>query len=79
MNSDTGMAFISKVSEETCEEKNFERDYIRPRLHTGTGAVERAMQTPENLIFANLENNIGFTESINLALRVMRVTIHTGL
>ena len=48
-------------------------------MHTGYGAVERAIQTLKNLIVANLEDGIGITESVNRALRVMRFTIHTGL
>ena len=48
-------------------------------MHTGNGAVERAIQTLKNLIIANLEDGIGITESVNRALRVMRFTIHTGL
>ena len=48
-------------------------------MHTGNGAVERAIQTPKKLIIANLEDAIGLTESVNRALQVMRFTIHTGL
>ena len=48
-------------------------------MHTGNGAVERAIQTLKNLIIANLEDGMGITESVNKALRVMRFTIHTGL
>ena len=43
------------------------------------GAVEGAIETLKNLNIAILEDNVGFTESINRALRVMRYTIHTGL
>ena len=43
------------------------------------GAVECAIQTLNNLIIANLEDKIGFTERINRALRVMPFTIHIGL
>ena len=48
-------------------------------MHTGTGAVERAIQTLKNLIIANLEDNTCLTECVNRALNVMRFTIHTGL
>ena len=48
-------------------------------MHTGTGAVERAIQTLKNSIIANLEDNICLTECVNRALNVMRFTIHTGL
>ena len=49
--------------------------YCTPRIHTGTGAVERAIQTMKNLILANLEDNLCLTECVNRALKVM----HTGL
>ena len=45
--------------------------YSPPRLHAGTGAVESAVQTLKHLIIANLEDKIGFTESVNRTLRVM--------
>ena len=31
------------------------------------------------MIIANLEDKIGFNQTVNRALRVMRLTIHTGL
>ena len=40
-------------------------EYSPPRLHTGMGVVERAIQILKNLINANLENTIGSTESMN--------------
>ena len=48
-------------------------------MHTGTGAVERAIQTLKNLFIANLEDNTCLTECVNRALNVMWFTIHTGL
>ena len=77
--SDKGGAFISKEYQEFCKNRNIEIEYCTPRIHTGNGAVERAIQTLKNLIIANLEDGIGITESVNRALRVMRFTIHTGL
>ena len=64
---------------EFCENKNIDAEYSPPRLHTGMVAVERATQKLKILIIAILEDNIGFTGSINRALRVMRFTILTGL
>ena len=55
-----------------------EIEYCTPRVHTGNGAVERAIQTLKNLMLTNLEEGIELTESVNRALRVMRFTIHTG-
>ena len=74
-----GGAFISKEYIEFCKSKNIEIEYCTPRLHTGTGAVERAIQTIKNLILANLEDNLCLTECVNRALKVIRFTIHTGL
>ena len=76
--SDRGSAFKSEVNEEFFKNRIIEKEYSPSLLFTGTGTVERAIQTLKNLLIANLENKIGFTESINLALRVMRFTIHTG-
>ena len=56
-----------------------EIEHCPSRLHTGTGAPERAIQTLNNLNFAKSEDKIGFTENINRDLRVMGFTIHTGL
>ena len=77
--SDRDGAFISKDSIEFCKSKNFEIEYCTPRIHTGTGAVERAIQTIKNLILANLEDELCLTECVNRALKVMWFTIHTGL
>ena len=77
--SDKSGAFISKDYIEFCKSKNIEIEYSTPRIHTGTGAVERAIQTMKNLIVANLEDNLCLTECVNRALKVMRFTIHTGL
>ena len=54
-------------------------EYSPPRLHTRTAAVERAIQILKNLIIANLEDEIGFTENINQALKVVRFTNYTEL
>ena len=59
--------------------RNIEIEYCTPRVHTGNGVVERAIQTLKILIIANLEDGISLTESVNRALHVMRFTIHTGL
>ena len=62
-----------------CKNGNIAKEHSPPRLHTDTGPVERAIQTLKNLIYANLEDKMGLTESMSRALRVMRFTIHTGL
>ena len=77
--SDKGGAFISKEYQQFCKNRNIEIEYCTPRMHTGNGVVERAIQTIKNVIIANMEDRLCLTESVNLALRVMRFTIHTGL
>ena len=77
--SDKGGPFISKDYTEFCMSKNIEIENCTPKIHTGTGAVERAIQTMKNLILANLEDNLCLTECVNRALKVMRFTLHTGL
>ena len=69
--SDKCGAFISKDYIEFCKSKNIEIEYCTPRIHTGTGAVERAIKTMKNLIVANLEDNLCLTECVNRALKVM--------
>ena len=76
---DKGGAFVSKEYKEFCKSKNIEIEYSTPRLRTGTGAVERAIQTLKNPIIANLEDETCLTECVIKALNVMRFTIHTGL
>ena len=66
-------------NEEFANTKNIEIEYSTPRIHTGTGAVERAIQTLKTLIIENLEDNMCLTECVISALNVMRFTIHTGL
>ena len=68
-----------KNTENFCKNRNIEIEYCTPRIHTGNGTVERAIQTLKNLIIANMEDNTSLTESVNRALHVMRFTIHTGL
>ena len=77
--SDKGGAFISKDYIEFFKSKNIEIEYCTPRIHTGTGAVECAIQTMKNLTVANLEDNLCLTECVNRALKVTRFIIHSGL
>ena len=77
--SDTGGAFTSTEYKEFCKARNIEIQYCPPRMHTGNGTVERAIQTMKNLVLANMEDGNSLIESVNRALKVMRVTIHTGL
>ena len=42
-----------------------------PTLHRGIGVVEHAIQTLKNLIIANLQDKIEFTQSIDLSLKTV--------
>ena len=77
--SDKGGAFISKEYRQFCKNRNIEIENCTPRIHTGNGVVERAIQTLKNLVLTNMEDGKNLTESVNRALRVMRFTVHTGL
>ena len=77
--SDNGNAFIPKEYKMFCKNRNIEIKYSPPRLHTGTRAVECAIQTLKNLITANLEDKVGLTESVNRTLKIVSFTIHNGL
>ena len=77
--SDKRGAFVFKEYREFRKNQNIEFENCRLRVHTSNGTVERATQTSKNLIIANLEDGISLIKSVNRALHVMRLTIHTGL
>ena len=77
--SDKGGAFTSTEYKEFCKARNIEIQHCPPRMHTGNGTVERAIQTMKNRVLANMEDGNNLTESVNRALKVMRFTKHTGL
>ena len=77
--SDRGSTFISKEYKNFCNEQNIIRKYGTPNLHTGTGLVERTIQSLKNLIKANLEDTQNLRESLNKALYVLRFTTHTEM
>ena len=77
--SDKEGAFISTEYKEFCKARNIEIQCCPPRMHTGNGTVERAIQTTKNLVLANMEDRNNLTESVNRAFKVIWFTIHTGL
>ena len=77
--SDKGGAFISKENIEFCETQNINRLYETANLHTGTGLVDRTIQSLKNLILANLEDDQNLRESVNRALYVLRFTVHSEI
>ena len=74
---DNGSAFISKEYKSFCKEYIIIRKYGTPNLHTGTGLVERTIQSLKNITKTNLEETQNLRESLNKALYVLRFTIHS--
>ena len=77
--SDNGSAFISKECKSFCNEYNIIRKYSTPNLHTGTGLVERTIQSLKKLIKTNLEETQNLRESLNKALYILRFTVHSKI
>ena len=75
--SDNGSAFISREYKSFCKEYNIIRRYGTPNQHTGTGLVERTIQSLRSLTKTNLEETQNLLESLNKALYVLRFTIHS--
>ena len=74
---DNGSAFISKEYKSFCKEYNIIRKYGTPNIHTGTGLVERTIQSLKKLTKTNLEETQNLRQSSNKALYVLRFTIHS--
>ena len=64
MKTDKGGANISKEYKEFCKSRSIAIEYSTPTLHTGTGAVECAIQMMKNSIIATLEDNLCFLECV---------------
>ena len=75
--SDKGCAFVSKQYKEFFETQIIYYFYGTANSHTGTGLVERTIQSLKNLILANLEDGQNLRESINRALYVLRFIKHS--
>ena len=70
---------ISKEYRQFCKKRNIEIEYCTPRMHTGNGVVEKAIQTIKNLIIAKMKDGLCLAETLNRVLRAMHFTKHTGL
>ena len=77
--SDNGSAFISKEYKSFCKENNIIRKDGTPNIHTGTGLVERTIQSLKNVTKTNLEETQNLRESLNKALYVLRFTTHSEI
>ena len=75
--SDKDGAFIAKEYKKFCRSQNIDRAHGTANLHTGTGLVERTIQSLKNLVLANLEDDQSLRERVNRALYVLRFTIHS--
>ena len=76
---DRGSAFISKEFSKYCNENNIIRNYGTAILHTGTALAERTIQSLEKLPKASLEDGINLRNSLEKALDVLRLTIHSKI
>ena len=77
--SDNGTAFTSENFKKFCEKLGIKHITGLPNLHTATGLVERTVQRLKNFIRANKEEGKNLIESLQLALRAIRTSIHTKL
>ena len=66
--SDNGSAFISKEYKSFCKESIIIRKYGTPNLHSGTGLVERTIQSLKKLTKTKLEETHTLRESLYKAL-----------
>ena len=76
---DNASAFTGNQFDNYCKSKGIKFIPGLPNLHTATGMVERTIQTLKNYIRTNREDGKSITDSVQLALRSMRMTIHTRL
>ena len=71
--------FKSNAFQEFCNVEIIKRISCTPNLHTGTGQVERAIQTIKSLTRANLADGLTFEECVQLAFKTIRQTQHSKL
>ena len=70
---------FQKSTNNFAKHKTLTNIYGTDNLHTGTGLVERTIQSLKNLIVANLEVGQNLRESIKRALYVLIFTKHSEL
>ena len=74
---DKGTAFTGNEFRSTCKKPNIKLIYGTPYKHTGTGLVERGINTLKYLMKTNLEDKCTVSEALSRSLNVMRTTIHS--
>ena len=77
--SDNASAFTGNQFDTFCKNKGIKFIPGLPNLHTATGMVERTIQTLKNFVRTNREDGKSVTDSLQLALRAMRMSIHTRI
>ena len=60
-------AFISKDYQKNCKSQNINYNYGTENLVTGTGLVEKTIQSLKNITLANLKDGIILRGSVNRA------------
>ena len=76
---DNGSCFKSNEYKESCNEENIKHIRCTPKLHTGTGQVERTIRTINSIIRANMADGLTFEGSVNLAINTIRQNPHSKL
>ena len=76
---DNGSCFKSNEFKQFCDGNNIKRITCTPNLHTGTGLVERTIRTIKSFTRANMADGLTFEDSLQLAIRTIRQTLHSRL
>ena len=76
---DNGSCFKRIEFKQFCKDQSIKRIRCTPNLHTGTGLVERAIQSIKSFTRANMADGLTFGDSVQLAIRTIRQTPHSKL
>ena len=76
---DNATCFISEEFKLFCKREGIQRIRSTPHLHTGTGLVERTIRTIKDLIRANTQDGLSFSDSLMLAIKTIRMTPNSKL
>ena len=69
-----GSCFERNEFKKFCNDENVERIRCTPKLHTGTGLVERTIRKIKSLTIANMADGLTFEDSVQLAIKTIRQT-----
>ena len=76
---DNGSVFRVEEIKEFCNGEMNKRIRSTANMHTGTGLVGRTIRTTKSLTRANLQDELPFEESVQLAIKTIRRTPHGKL